>query len=376
MKKIFGLLSVLVLAVAFFSCENNKEFTFTGTFPDNTFDECTVYLLDQSKGQSRSNAIDSAVVKGNQFIFTGIAPDSIAIYYAHVDVPMAEYFLFIPEKGKINLNWVGRDNYTVTGTKTNDDYQKYRDDLKAAEALSAQTYQEFEEEKQAGEVSKERLAEMNAFWQSFEEDYVGIISSFVKKYSKSMLGEVIFRQNLFHYLRHTDKADEILAELRPSFQDTDAGIEVMARIEMAKRTSKGKPYINISGFDLNDKEVSLSDYVGKGKVVYLDFWASWCGPCRRTMPDLRDLYAEYKDRGFEIVGVSLDDNKENWAKATEEDGITWPQFSNLQGWSEPAAQSYGVSFIPFTILIDKEGKIVGKNMMKDQVVAHLEELLK
>ncbi|MDL2223417.1 TlpA family protein disulfide reductase, partial [Bacteroidales bacterium OttesenSCG-928-M11] len=173
-----------------------------------------------------------------------------------------------------------------------------------------------------------------------------------------------------------DKAEEIISCLRPSFLETEAGIEVINRIEIEKKTAKGSPFIEISGLDLNGKEVYLSEYVGKGKIVYLDFWASWCGPCRRSMPGLVEIYEKYKDKDFEIVGVSLDNNKDSWEKATKEDRITWPQFSNLEGWQEPAAQAYGVNFVPFTILFDKEGHIVDKNLSKDKLATYLEEHLK
>ncbi|MEM7375470.1 MAG: redoxin domain-containing protein [Bacteroidota bacterium] len=120
--------------------------------------------------------------------------------------------------------------------------------------------------------------------------------------------------------------------------------------------------------------VRLSDL--RGKVVLVDFWASWCGPCRRENPNVVALYNKYKDRGFEILGVSLDKNKASWLKAIDKDGLTWPHISDLKHWKSAAAQTYGVSSIPFTLLLDKEGRIVAKKLRGPQLEAKVAQLLK
>lgn len=124
------------------------------------------------------------------------------------------------------------------------------------------------------------------------------------------------------------------------------------------------------------KEVSLSDYVGKGKYVLVDFWASWCGPCRREMPALVEAYAKYKDKGFEIVGVSLDTQTEAWEKSIEALNITWPQMSDLKGWESEATDIYGLAYIPQTLLIDPNGKIIAKNIYGEAVSEELAKYLK
>lgn len=118
--------------------------------------------------------------------------------------------------------------------------------------------------------------------------------------------------------------------------------------------------------------VSLSDL--RGKVVLVDFWASWCGPCRRENPNVVRMYNKYKDKGFEILGVSLDNNKERWMNAIEADGLTWPHISDLKGWSNTAAQKYGVTSIPQTVLLDKDGKIIARNLRGSRLEAKLAEI--
>ncbi len=120
-------------------------------------------------------------------------------------------------------------------------------------------------------------------------------------------------------------------------------------------------------------DLSLSDL--RGKVVLIDFWASWCGPCRRENPYVVQLYNQYKDKGFEILGVSLDRNRESWLQAIKDDNLTWKHVSDLQFWQNAAAKLYGVSSIPHTVLIDREGKIIARGLRSAELSQLLPEVL-
>ncbi|GJM32201.1 MAG: hypothetical protein DHS20C18_12020 [Saprospiraceae bacterium] len=122
------------------------------------------------------------------------------------------------------------------------------------------------------------------------------------------------------------------------------------------------------------EDLSLSDF--RGKVVLVDFWASWCGPCRKENPNVLKMYNKYKDKGFEILGVSLDKTKDRWVNAIEQDGLPWPQISDLKGWSNAVAQDYGVRSIPHTILLDEEGKILARGLRGKALEQKLAEVLK
>ncbi|MBI1226448.1 MAG: redoxin domain-containing protein [Bacteroidetes bacterium] len=128
-------------------------------------------------------------------------------------------------------------------------------------------------------------------------------------------------------------------------------------------------------FTMNDRDgnpVKLSDF--RGKVMLVDFWASWCGPCRRENPHVVELYHHYHDKGFDVLGVSLDKTKEPWLAAIEKDGLVWNHVSDLKGWSNDAAKLYGVTSIPHTVLVDKDGKILARNLRGDQLTAKLQEI--
>lgn len=124
----------------------------------------------------------------------------------------------------------------------------------------------------------------------------------------------------------------------------------------------------------NDKELALSSL--RGKVVLIDFWASWCGPCRKEMPNVKKAYEKYKSKGFEIYGVSLDKERDAWLEAISKDGLTWPQVSDLKFWQSEAAQIYAVQSIPFTVLIDKDGKILATELRGAELEKKLAEILK
>lgn len=156
-------------------------------------------------------------------------------------------------------------------------------------------------------------------------------------------------------------------------QDPEAAASMQAQIEQMKSLTKGGAAPDFSQNTPEGEAVSLTDF--KGKVVLLDFWASWCGPCRRENPNVVKLYERYKDKGFEILGISLDRTRDKWLQAIEADGLTWPQVSDLKGWQNEVAQLYGVRSIPHTVLVDAEGQVIANKLRGPALEAKLAEIL-
>ncbi|MBC9914592.1 AhpC/TSA family protein [Chitinophaga varians] len=142
--------------------------------------------------------------------------------------------------------------------------------------------------------------------------------------------------------------------------------------EIARKTDIGVTAMNFTQHNVSGKAVQLKDY--RGKYVLLDFWASWCGPCRQENPNVLDNYEKYHSKGLEILAVSLDDKKDAWVKAIKDDGLTWEHVSDLKGWKNEVAKEYNIRAVPSNFLIDKEGKIVAKDLRGEELTKKLEEI--
>ena len=171
-----------------------------------------------------------------------------------------------------------------------------------------------------------------------------------------------------------DAVKERFALLSEAAKMNEWGKQISEFIAQQEKTAVGATAPDFTITDTEGKEFSL--YSVKAKVKLLDFWASWCGPCRGENPNVVAIYKEYHDKGLEIVGISLDNDKEAWLKAIEDDGLIWKHGSDLKGWGAAPAQLYGVRAIPATFLLDENNKIVAKNLRGDALKAKIAEMLK
>jgi Peroxiredoxin len=171
-----------------------------------------------------------------------------------------------------------------------------------------------------------------------------------------------------------EQLESVLNKADESFKSTEVYKKQSRRLNGMKTSSPGFDYKEIVSKDMEGNLVKLSSYVGNGKYILLDFWASWCPPCRREAPNLVNLYNLYKDKGLEIIGYSLDDDKDAWLKGVADWGLTWPQLSDLEEWESIPVIDYAVQGIPCTFLIDPDGKIVERNLTGEDLDKKLQSL--
>jgi thiol-disulfide isomerase/thioredoxin len=153
--------------------------------------------------------------------------------------------------------------------------------------------------------------------------------------------------------------------------DLEKPKQLLASYEKRK---PGTMFYELTMKDMEGREVKLSQWAGKGNYVLVDFWASWCGPCRQEMPNVIQNYERYHAKGFEIVGVSFDQKKDAWVAAVQQIGMRWPQMSDLKGWQCAASDIYGVRSIPASVLLDPQGKIIAIDLRGNALGAKLKEI--
>lgn len=169
----------------------------------------------------------------------------------------------------------------------------------------------------------------------------------------------------------SEQKDSILSVLPPAVLQGEIMQALLSKYEIEKATSEGQPYREITGLQPDNTELRLSELVGKTDYVLLDFWATWCGPCCRLLPNLKALYESLPEGRLEVLGVNCDENKEAWKEKIDKDQLGWRHITTGSGKSNPAYEAYGVDGIPTTILIDREGKIVHRSYGDEASIAKI-----
>lgn len=199
------------------------------------------------------------------------------------------------------------------------------------------------------------------------------IIDFVKKHPTSPVSSFLIFTQLDRSGADLKKSTEFYSLLKGDALKTFFGQQLTQNIQKLKQLSVGEEAPNFTLPNTQGTQISLASL--KGKYVLIDFWASWCKPCREENPNVVNAYAQFKDKGFEILGVSLDEDADKWKEAIAKDNLTWPQVSDLKGWASPIAGLYSINSIPNNYLLDKDGKIIAIGLREEALINKLKELM-
>ena len=369
MKYSFTAICLLIVSIGFTQAPVNPDFAIEGMVKNaNVGDK--IYL--EIPGNQVVTLLDSTVLNAQkQFVFKRKELDEGSVY--QVNISKKQRVVVLIEGGEtiqIEADGLPKGAAVVKGSKNNDYYQSL---MKMNQDMGEKS-KKWQEEYAAAEQKKDakKIAEIQ---QRFEAESQGMVVK-VKKMLPEMGTSLaaLFATNFLNPEVEFVTLDSLAKKFekeRPKMKQAQTFVGNIKRI-------RGVPVGDVAPeITLNSPEgtpVSLSSL--RGKYVLLDFWASWCGPCRQENPNVVRVYNKFKDKGFTVYSVSLDKEKTNWLKAIEKDGLAWTHVSDLKYWQSVAAQTYGVNGIPATFLLDKEGRVIAKNLRGEALEQKLVEVLK
>jgi peroxiredoxin len=361
MKLQYGLLFGIVLCGC--GSQISKKYTVTGNIKGLT--DSLVYLQRQA---GDSAVRDSAVVKGGQFQFTGEVPMPAEVYIT----TKKEYIPFYLENADIRIegNADSLDKVRITGSAT----QAMQDSLSASmrpitDQIDSQ-YVAYGAADKAKDTARLAIVEAKL-------DSLGVLRNqatraFIHTHPGSPI--CLYQIQSMTYSGSYPELESLFEGLDTVVRNSAVGQHLGKYLAIMKRREVGARIIDFTQNDLKGQPVRLADY-RKGRYVLLDFWASWCGPCRAENPNVLKAYNRFKAKNFVVLGVSLDEDSAKWREAVVKDGMPWTQVSDLKGWKNEVSQEYGIQGIPANFLVDTSGMIIAKNLRGTALEKKLAEVL-
>lgn len=356
------LIAAAVSTVAWKQAGKPESFTVNGNLTN--FKDSVVFL---TYGTFDDTKIDSARVINGKFSFKGKVEEPVQGMLFSRDYRV-RLDLFV-DKGAINVKGA-TDDMKVSGSKLVNEYALFNEEIMANRKRVNGLFTEAWNAKQAGDTAKAKLLEADG------NKYYAYEYEIRKNYIKAHPSSPISARELLMYVNN-----KTLTECLPMYEALNAtvksslqGQELTRRMELLKKLKTGNQALPFAQASADGQTITLENY--KGKYVLLEFWASWCGPCRAENPNLRKQVDIFGPKGFNVLGISLDKARDPWIKAIEKDGLTWTQVSDLKGWNNEIAVAYGVKAVPANFLIDPSGHIIAQDLRGEVLNEKLKEIFK
>ncbi len=361
------LLTLVIALIALVSCGKP---TFNVKVDLQNAEGKMIYL--QKFVDKKSTIIDSVEMQNNVVNFT-VEEDNPATYYS-IRIENVRYPIgFFSENNDVTIVGDIKDNTSIVVTAS------YAQQLvNEYDAENKKFYDQLRElgkkyEIAAQENDEATMEKIYKEYDQVERNQQSYVNLFIVKNYSSFVSPYILYNNRLNY--ELNELEDFVNNFNIA-KDNEFATLLNDYIAKLKRVSIGQSYLDFTQETPEGNMLSLSELVGKSKLLLVDFWASWCGPCRAENPNVVAVYKDYHEKGFDVLGVSLDMNRENWIKAIETDGLIWHNVSDLKYWNNEAAKDYAISSIPSNLLIDEEGTIIAKNLRGEDLRKKVEKLLK
>ena len=364
MKKIVYLLSVLLLLA---SCSSENHYLVKGKIDGS--DSITFYLQKREAGKLVN--IDSAVSKNGSFTFKGGAveyPQLVQLVAG--DTRKRTSFYLENSVIKIEGTLDSLFKAEISGSAAQDEYRTLIDANKSLTDIYSGIIAEYQQASKDGNSTLLSVIERKA--DSVQNEMLKNQKNFISDHPASYVTPSILSS--ISYDMEAEEIEGMINKLDTAIAALPQMKALKERVINMKTVATGQKAPDFTMNDVDGNPVSLYSKVGS-KLLLIDFWAAWCGPCRRENPNVVKVYAEFNKKGFDVFGVSLDQKKEDWLKAIEDDKLTWTHVSDLQYWSNSAAKTYAVSSIPSNFLLDETGTIIGKNLRGEDLYNKVKEIL-
>lgn len=311
---------------------------------------------------SGSTKRDTVAVKNGKFTWVAETPNPQRIY---ISFPQRVIEFYV-ESGEIKItgNADALDKLKITGSKIQDEVDAFRKTYKHITDQETPLYENY------NKGTKEEQIALEAKLEKLGNEIKEISNKYISSHPKSAYSVILIsdRATMGDY----NEVKNIYDLLDPSAQQTTTGKLIAEQLILLKRSVIGEAMLDFTQNDTEDHPVQFAAF--KGQYVLVDFWASWCGPCRGENPNVLKAYDKYKDKNFTVIGVSLDNKSEKWKKAIKDDNMPWTQLSDLKGWKNEVSTYYGIQGIPSNFLVDPQGKIIAKNLRGEALNQKLAEL--
>jgi len=359
---------ILLIGALLASCAGKKDqFSIKGTI--SGVDSGMVYLQKYDSETGDWNKIDSVALAKGEFNFKGKIglPE---MWYINMNEKQIFVPLFVENADiqvKIYVDSV--DKSEITGSATHDQYKSY---LAGNDSLNKQMEIIYVQWKAAKE-SNDTLAmtRIDSLSGEIDKQLKKKLVDFAKNNPQTVVSPYIIIRNAWQF--DLPDLEEIAVVFDTSLNGSVYTKALKKRIDILRSVQIGQIAPDFTMNDSLGKPVTLSSL--KGKVLLVDFWASWCSPCRAENPNVVKAWKDFNKKGFDVLGVSFDNNREKWINAIKSDGLTWNHVSDLKGWGNAAGKIYGVNSIPANVLLDRDQKIIGRNLRGEELLKKLTEVL-